>query len=73
MCSDSFRRRWRLYGGLALGWIVLAFTSARFAAMGFNRIVDREIGEPVAHGVIGEALAPGARHRRRQGRSAVRL
>lgn len=27
----------------ALAWIVLAFTSARFAAMGFNRIVDREI------------------------------
>ena len=26
-----------------LGWIVLAFTSARFAAMGFNRLVDREI------------------------------
>jgi 4-hydroxybenzoate polyprenyltransferase len=26
-----------------LGWIVLAFTSARFAAMGFNRIVDRQI------------------------------
>jgi 4-hydroxybenzoate polyprenyltransferase len=25
-----------------LGWVVLAFTSARFAAMGFNRIVDRE-------------------------------
>jgi 4-hydroxybenzoate polyprenyltransferase len=25
------------------GWIVLAFTSVRFAAMGFNRIVDREI------------------------------
>ena len=24
-------------------WIVLAFTSARFAAMGFNRIVDRDI------------------------------
>jgi len=24
-------------------WIVLAFTAARFAAMGFNRIVDREI------------------------------
>ena len=24
------------------GWIVLAFTAARFAAMGFNRIVDRE-------------------------------
>ena len=26
-----------------LFWIVLAFTSARFAAMGFNRIVDRKI------------------------------
>jgi len=26
-----------------LGWVVLAFTSARFAAMGFNRIVDRNI------------------------------
>ena len=26
-----------------IGWIVLAFTGARFAAMGFNRIVDREI------------------------------
>ncbi|MFI5230688.1 MAG: UbiA-like polyprenyltransferase [Gemmatimonadales bacterium] len=26
-----------------LGWIVLAFTCARFAAMGFNRIADREI------------------------------
>jgi 4-hydroxybenzoate polyprenyltransferase len=26
-----------------IGWIVVAFTSARFAAMGFNRIVDREI------------------------------
>lgn len=25
-----------------LGWIILAFTAARFAAMGFNRIVDRE-------------------------------
>jgi 4-hydroxybenzoate polyprenyltransferase len=25
-----------------LGWTVLAFTCARFAAMGFNRIVDRE-------------------------------
>jgi 4-hydroxybenzoate polyprenyltransferase len=24
------------------GWVVLAFTAARFAAMGFNRIVDRE-------------------------------
>jgi len=27
----------------AVGWIILAFTAARFAAMGFNRIVDREI------------------------------
>ena len=27
----------------ALGWIVVAFTSVRFAAMGFNRIVDRDI------------------------------
>lgn len=26
-----------------VGWIVLAFTCARFAAMGFNRIVDRRI------------------------------
>ena len=25
-----------------LGWVVVAFTAARFAAMGFNRIVDRE-------------------------------
>lgn len=24
-------------------WVIVAFTSARFAAMGFNRIVDREI------------------------------
>ena len=27
----------------SLGWIVVAFTSVRFAAMGFNRIVDRDI------------------------------
>ncbi|MDB4908703.1 MAG: 4-hydroxybenzoate polyprenyltransferase [Gemmatimonadetes bacterium] len=27
----------------AFGWVVLAFTSARFAAMGFNRIADRHI------------------------------
>lgn len=26
-----------------VGWVVLAFTAARFVAMGFNRIVDREI------------------------------
>src|SRR5689334_19783612 len=25
-----------------VGWVIVAFTSARFAAMGFNRIVDRE-------------------------------
>jgi 4-hydroxybenzoate polyprenyltransferase len=25
-----------------IGWVVLAFTAARFAAMGFNRIVDRK-------------------------------
>jgi 4-hydroxybenzoate polyprenyltransferase len=28
---------------ISVVWVVLAFTSARFAAMGFNRIVDREI------------------------------
>lgn len=28
---------------LLVGWVVLAFTAARFAAMGFNRIVDRRI------------------------------
>lgn len=27
----------------ALGWVVVAFTAARFAAMGFNRIVDRDV------------------------------
>jgi 4-hydroxybenzoate polyprenyltransferase len=27
----------------SLGWIVVAFTTVRFAAMGFNRIVDRDI------------------------------
>ena len=27
----------------AVGWIIVAFTAARFAAMGFNRIVDRAI------------------------------
>jgi 4-hydroxybenzoate polyprenyltransferase len=26
-----------------VGWILLAFTAARFAAMGFNRIVDRDV------------------------------
>jgi len=26
-----------------LGWVILAFTCARFTGMGFNRIVDREI------------------------------
>ena len=36
----SFRRG---VNTATLGWIVLAFTAARFAAMGFNRIVDRQI------------------------------
>jgi 4-hydroxybenzoate polyprenyltransferase len=36
----SHRRPLRLAD---LGWIVLAFTAARFAAMAFNRIVDRDI------------------------------
>src|SRR5882757_10122616 len=26
-----------------VAWVIVAFTTARFAAMGFNRIVDREI------------------------------
>lgn len=26
-----------------VGWVLLAFTAARFAAMGFNRIVDRDV------------------------------
>ena len=26
-----------------IGWVLVAFTSARFAAMGFNRIVDRDV------------------------------
>lgn len=26
-----------------VGWVIIAFTAARFAAMGFNRIVDRDI------------------------------
>ncbi len=29
--------------GRMIGWVLLAFTSARFAAMGFNRIVDRDV------------------------------
>lgn len=29
--------------GLDVLWVIVAFTAARFAAMGFNRIVDREI------------------------------
>lgn len=29
--------------GRVVGWVILAFTSARFAAMGFNRIVDRDV------------------------------
>ncbi|MEO7511818.1 MAG: UbiA-like polyprenyltransferase [Gemmatimonadaceae bacterium] len=30
-------------GWATVGWVVLAFTCARFTGMGFNRIVDREI------------------------------
>ncbi|MEP6620047.1 MAG: UbiA-like polyprenyltransferase [bacterium] len=37
LASYSYPLTWA-----TLGWTVLAFTSARFAAMGFNRIVDRE-------------------------------
>ena len=29
--------------GAVIGWTLLAFTAARFAAMGFNRIVDRDV------------------------------
>jgi 4-hydroxybenzoate polyprenyltransferase len=36
----SYRRPLRVGD---LGWVILAFTAARFAAMAFNRIVDREI------------------------------
>jgi len=36
----SYRYRLRL---AEVGWVILAFTAARFAAMAFNRIVDRHI------------------------------
>ena len=36
----SYRRPLRIAD---IGWVILAFTAARFAAMAFNRIVDREI------------------------------
>jgi 4-hydroxybenzoate polyprenyltransferase len=36
----SYRHRLRLP---EIGWVILAFTAARFAAMAFNRIVDRHI------------------------------
>jgi 4-hydroxybenzoate polyprenyltransferase len=36
----SYRYRLRLS---EVGWVILAFTAARFAAMAFNRIVDRHI------------------------------
>ena len=29
--------------GRVIGWVLVAFTAARFAAMGFNRIVDRDM------------------------------
>ncbi|HYD54880.1 MAG TPA: UbiA-like polyprenyltransferase [Gemmatimonadaceae bacterium] len=35
---------WRAPVRLAqIGWVVLAFTAARFAAMGFNRVIDRHL------------------------------
>lgn len=37
LASYSHALTWR-----TIGWTILAFTAARFAAMGFNRIVDRE-------------------------------
>ena len=37
IASYTYPVSWRV-----LGWTILAFTAARFAAMGFNRIVDRE-------------------------------
>ena len=37
LASYSHAVTWR-----TIGWTILAFTGARFAAMGFNRIVDRE-------------------------------
>lgn len=45
----------------SLVWVIVAFTAARFAAMGFNRIVDREIdarnprtaGRELPRGVLG--------------------
>ena len=36
LASYSHAVTWRM-----IGWTILAFTAARFAAMGFNRIVDR--------------------------------
>src|SRR5437763_2401099 len=36
----SYHHRLRLGD---VGWVILAFTAARFAAMAFNRIVDRHI------------------------------
>src|SRR5262249_39957116 len=50
------------------GWTVIAFTAARFAAMGFNRIVDRRIdaqnprtaGREIPSGVLGVGEAAAA-------------
>jgi 4-hydroxybenzoate polyprenyltransferase len=43
----------------AFGWIVLAFTAARFAAMGFNRIVDRHV-DAANPRTVGRELPRGA-------------
>lgn len=38
-----FASAWVPVTGRVIGWVLLAFTAARFAAMGFNRIVDRDV------------------------------
>jgi 4-hydroxybenzoate polyprenyltransferase len=51
-----------------VGWVTVAFTAARFAAMGFNRIADREIdalnprtaSREIPAGIIGLAEAAAA-------------
>src|ERR687895_1480583 len=55
-------------GAAQVAWVVIAFTAARFAAMGFNRIADRHIdarnprtaGRELHAGVLGVAEATAA-------------